>query len=175
MTNLKPQAPLVVCKVVTTTPTSVSTSPSQFAADLAAKVLMRIRDLNRIFIAHVAPQELRSPNRPQVGTVSDPIPPQIGQTAASEIGAWPDSAAVKNPHRVAQALESAAANARINAEAPGLPQLHPPGLSPHLAPLCAAVVVLKDKLAFLKAALCDENPKMPPTPQALVNPLPQLR
>jgi len=137
MTNLKPQAlpEVEVCKVVTTIPTSVSTSLSRFDAGLAAKVLMRMRDLNRIFIAHVAPQELRSPNRPQVGTVSDPIPPQIGQTAASEIGAWPDSAALKTLHRVAQLLGSAAANARINAEVPDLFLLHHLGQSPHPAPL----------------------------------------
>ena len=119
----------------TTTPTSASTSLSRFDAGLAAKVLMRMKDLNKIFIAHVAPQELRSPSRPQVGAVNGPIPPQIGQTAASEIGAWPDSGEVKTLQQVVQVLESAAANARISAEVPGLPQLHPLDLSPHPAPL----------------------------------------
>ena len=119
----------------TTTPTSASTSLSRFDAGLAAKVLMRMKDLNKIFIAQVAPQELRSPSRPQVGAVNGPIPPQIGQTAASEIGAWPDSAAVKTPRRVAQVLGSAATNARISAEVPDLPLLHHQGLSPLPEPL----------------------------------------
>jgi hypothetical protein len=137
MTNLKPQAPLEVevCEVDMTTPTSVSTNPSRFDAGLEAKVQMKMRDLNKIFIAHVALQELQSPSRPQVVVVSDPIPPQIGQRAASKIGAWPDSGAVKTLHRVVQVLESAAANARISAEAPDLPQLHQLGPSPHPAPL----------------------------------------
>jgi hypothetical protein len=137
MTNLKPQAPLEVevCEVDMTTPTSVSTNPSRFDAGLEAKVQMKMRDLNKIFIAHVALQELQSPSRPQVVVVSDPIPPQIGQRAASKIGAWPDSGAVKTLHRVVQVLESAAANARISAEVPDLHQFHPLGLSPHPAPL----------------------------------------
>jgi hypothetical protein len=137
MTNLKPQAPLEVevCEVDMTTPTSVSTNPSRFDAGLEAKVQMKMRDLNKIFIAHVALQELQSPSRPQVVVVSDPIPPQIGQRAASKIGAWPDSAAVKIRHRVAQALGIAAANAKISVEAPGLLQLHPRGLSPRHEPL----------------------------------------
>jgi hypothetical protein len=137
MTNLKPQAPLEVevCEVDMMIPTSVSTNPSRFDAGLAAKVQMKMRDLNKIFIAPVALQELQSPSRPQVVVVSDPIPPQIGQRAASKIGAWPDSGVVKTRYRVVQVLESAAANARISAEVPGLPQLHPLGLSPHPAPL----------------------------------------
>jgi hypothetical protein len=137
MTNLKPQAPLEVevCEVDMTTPTSVSTNLSRFDAGLAAKVQMRMQDLNKIFIAHGAPQELRSPSRLQVGAVSDPIPPQIGQTAANKIGAWPDSGVVKILHRVVQVLESAATNARISAEAPDLHQFHPLGLNPHPAPL----------------------------------------
>jgi hypothetical protein len=137
MTNLKPQAPLEVevCEVDMTTPTSVSTNPSRFDAGLAAKVQMKMRDLNKIFIAPVALQELQSPSRPQVVVVSDPIPPQIGQRAASKIGAWPDLGVVKTRYRVVQVLESAAANARISAEVPDLPQLHPLGLSPHPAPL----------------------------------------
>ena len=111
--------------------------------------------LNKIFIAPVAPLGLRSPSKPPVGAVNDPIPPRIGQRAASEIGAWLDLAAVKIRHRVAQALGIAATNAKISAEALGLLQLHPPGLSPRheplqepldpisavqLQPLCAAVV-----------------------------------
>jgi hypothetical protein len=137
MTNLKPKAPreVEVYEVDTTTPTSVSTSLSRFDAGLAAKVQMKMQDLNKIFIAHGAPQELRSPSRLQVGAVSDPISPQIGQTATNKIGAWPDSGVVKILHRVVQVLESAATNARISAEAPDLLQLHPLGPSPHPAPL----------------------------------------
>jgi hypothetical protein len=137
MTNLKPkfQQGVEVCEVDTTTPTSVSTSLSRFDAGLVAKVQMRMQDLNKIFIAHGAPQELRSPSRLQVGAVSDPISPQIGQTAANKIGAWPDSGVVRILHRVVQVLESAAANARISAEAPDLHQFHPLGLNPHPAPL----------------------------------------
>jgi hypothetical protein len=137
MTNLKPkfQQGVEVCEVDTTTPTSVSTSLSRFDAGLVAKVQMRMQDLNKIFIAHGAPQELRSPSRLQVGAVSDPISPQIGQTAANKIGAWPDSGVVKILHRVVQVLESAATNARISAEAPDLHQFHPLGLNPHPAPL----------------------------------------
>ena len=119
----------------TTTPTSASTSLSRFDAGLAAKVLMRMKNLNKIFIAHVAPQELQSLNRQRVGAVSVPIPPQIGQTAANEIDAWLDSVAVRTLHRVAQVLENAAANARISAEGPGLHQLHHLDLNPHPAPL----------------------------------------
>jgi hypothetical protein len=155
MMSLKRQAQLEVCEVVTTIPTSDSTSPSRFDEDLAAKAWMMKKGLNRIFIAPVVPRELRSLNRPLVGAVSDLIPLQIGQRAANEIGAWPDLAAVKIRHRVAQALGIAATNAKISAEAPGLLQLHPPGLSPRheplqepldpisavqLQPLCAAVV-----------------------------------
>jgi hypothetical protein len=155
MMSLKRQAPLEVCEVVTTIPTRDSTSPSRFDEDLAAKAWMMKKGLNRIFIAPVVPRELRSLNRPLVGAVSDLIPLQIGQRAANEIGAWPDLAAVKIRHRVAQALGIAATNAKISAEAPGLLQLHPPGLSPRheplqepldptsavqLQPLCAAVV-----------------------------------
>jgi len=156
MTNLKPKAPLEVevCGVATTTLTSVSTSLSRFDAGLAAKVVMRMRDLNKIFIVHVAPQELRSQSRLQVGTVNDPIPPQIGQTAASKIGAGPDSEVVKILHRVVQALESAAANARISAEVPDLPRLHPLDLSPHRAPLLgrlASISVVKRLRAAVMA------------------------
>ena len=121
--------------MVTTIPTSDSTSPSRFVGDLEAKASMRTRGLNKIFIAHVAPQELQSLNRQRVGAASVPIPVQIGPTAANAIDAWLDSGAVRTLHRVDQVLESAAANARISAEGPGLPQLHPPGLSPHHAPL----------------------------------------
>jgi hypothetical protein len=94
-----------------------------------------MKDLNKIFIAHVAPQELQSLNRQRVGAVSVPISPQIGQTAANEIDAWLDSVAVRTPHRVAQVLESAAANARISAGGPGLHQLHHQDLNPHPSPL----------------------------------------
>jgi hypothetical protein len=137
MTNLKPQAPLEAeaCEVVMTIPTSVSTNLSRFDAGLAVRVLMKMKGLNRIFIAPVAPPELRFPSRPQVGAVSGPIPPPIGQRAANEIGAWLDSAAVKTLHRVAQVLGSAAANARISAEVPDLPLLHHQGLSPLPEPL----------------------------------------
>ena len=45
---------------------------------------------------------------------------------------------MKIRHRVAQALGIAAANAKISAEAPGLLQLHPPGLSPRHEPLLEA-------------------------------------
>ena len=137
MTNLKLQAPLEAeaCEVVMTIPMSVSTNLSRFDAGLAVRVLMKMKDLNRIFIAPVAPPELQFPSRPQVGAVSGPIPPPIGQKAASEIGAWPDSAAMKTLHRVAQVLGSAAANARISAEVPDLPQLHHQDLSPLPEPL----------------------------------------
>ena len=142
--------------MVMTIPTSVSTNLSRFDAGLAVRVLMKMKGLNRIFIARVAPPELRFPSRPQVGAVSGLIPPQIGQRAANEIGAWPDLAAVKIRHRVAQALGIAAANAKISAEAPGQRQVHHRGLSPRrepllepldpisavqFLPLCAAVVV----------------------------------
>jgi hypothetical protein len=133
--SLKRQAPLEVYEVVTTIPTSDSTSPSRFDEDLAAKAWMMKKGLNKIFIDPVVPPELPSLNRPRVGAVSDLTPPQIGQRAANEIGAWPDSAAVKIRHRVAQALGIAAANAKISAEAPGLLQLHPRGLSPRHEPL----------------------------------------
>jgi hypothetical protein len=153
--SLKRQALLEACKVDMTIPTSDSTSPSQFDEGLAAKARMMKRGLNKISTAPVVPRELRSQNKLRVGPVSGLIPPQIGQRAANEIGAWPDLAAVKIRHRVAQALGIAAANAKISAEAPGLLQLHPPGLSPRheplqeqldpisavqLQPLCAAVV-----------------------------------
>ena len=139
----------------TTILTSVSTSPSRFDAGLAAKERMKKIGLNKIFIAPVAPLGLRSPSRPPVGAVNDPIPPRIGQRAASEIGAWPDSGAAKTLHRAAQVLETAAANARISAEAPDphllrhldltpRPALLLEPLEPHSAVLlqllCAAVV-----------------------------------
>jgi hypothetical protein len=133
--NLKRQAPLEVCEVNMTIPTSDSTSPSQFDEGLAAKARMMKRGLNKISIVPVVPRELRSLNRPRVGAVSDLTPPQIGQRAANGIGAWPDSAAVKIRHRVAQALGIAAASAKISAEAPGLLQLHHRGLSPRHEPL----------------------------------------
>jgi len=140
MTIPKPQAPLEVCGVVTTIPTSDSTNPSRYDAGLAAKARMMKRGLNKISTAPVAPPELRSQSRPRVGAVSGPIPPRIGQTAANGRGAWPDSVAATTLLRVVQALESAAANARINAEALGqlpslLPGLNRPGLNPHPAPL----------------------------------------
>ena len=94
----------------TTILTNVSTSPSRFDAGLAAKERMKKIGLNKIFIAPVAPLGLRSPSKPPVGAVNDPIPPRIGQRAASEIGAWPDSGAAKTLHRAAQVLETAAAN-----------------------------------------------------------------
>ena len=155
MMNLKRQAPLEACEVDMTIPTSDSMSPSRFDEDLAAKARMMKKGLNKIFIAPVVPRELQSLNKLRVGAVSDLIPPQIGQRAANEIGAWPDLAEMKIRHRVAQALGIAAANAKISAEALGLLQLHPPGLSPRheplleplepisavqLQPLCAAVV-----------------------------------
>ena len=155
MINLKRQALLEACEVDMTIPTSDSTSPSRFDEDLAAKARMMKRGLNKISIAPVVLRELRSQNKLRVGAVSGLIPPQIGQRAANEIGAWPDLDAVKTRHRVAQALGIAAVNAKINAEALGLLQLHPPGLSPRheplleplepisavqLQPLCAAVV-----------------------------------
>ncbi len=136
----------------TTILTSVSTSPSRFDAGLAAKERMKKIGLNKIFIAPVAPRELPSQNRPQVGAASGLIPPRTGQKTANEIGGWPDLAAVKIRRRVAQALGIAAANAKISAEAPGRLQLPPLGLSPRpepllhprsavqLQPLCVAVV-----------------------------------
>jgi hypothetical protein len=107
--------------------------------------------LNKIFIAPVAPLELRSPSKPPVGAVNDPIPPRIGQRAASEIGAWPDSGAAKTLHRAAQVLETAAANARISAEAPDPHLLRPLGLTPRPALLLEP---LEPHSAVLLQLLC---------------------
>ena len=135
MMNLKRQAQLEACEVDMTIPTSDSTSLSRFDEGLAAKARMMKRGLNKISIAPVAPRELRSQNKQRVGAVSGLSPPQIGQRAANEIGAWPDLAAVKTPYRVAQALGIAAANARSSAEAPDQLLLHRPDLNPRPVPL----------------------------------------
>lgn len=171
-----------------TTPMSASMSLNRFVADLAVKARMMTRGLNRIFIAHAVPRELQSPNRLQAGAVRGLILPQSGLTAASGIGEWPDSAAVKNQLPAALVLEIAVANARICAEAPGRRLSPPRDLSPHpvaqLRPLVttreelaqpAAAVVRKDSQAFLKAAPFAASPKMPLTLQARVKPPPHLR
>ena len=136
--------------MVTTIPTNDSTNPSRYDVGLVAKARMMTRGLNKISTAPVGPPELRSQSRPRVGAVSGPIPPPIGQTAANARGAWPDSVAAKTLLRVVQALESAAANARINAEALGqLPSLRP-GLNPHPEPLLgrlASTNARQDQLA----------------------------